>query len=168
MMIKKRKTEKRECVCVMARKLTEEQKEQLKENGKLGGRPPKYDDLDAFKAKVDAFIDYCDSNDVDATDYQIINYFGISPRTLDRYRADYNTDADDKESKSTYKGYGEALKKIDLYREDAAIRQAKDDPKLSGHVAFKLKQPHWGGWTDKQQVDTNNKTQVTVTLKTID
>lgn len=148
-------------------KLTKEQADKARENGKLGGRPPKYT-ADEFEAKVDEFIAYCDSEDVDATDYQIIKYFGLSPSTLDRYRATDNPDSDAVSKRDTYSGFGAALKKIDLYREDAAIRQAKADPKLSGHVAFKLKQPHWGGWTDRQQVETNGKQSIDIHIGGLD
>lgn len=121
----------------------------------LGGCPPKYTP-EEFAIKVDAFILYCDSKDIDATDYQIINYFKISPTTLDRYRSGDNPGSEAKD-KDKYNGFGAALKKIDLYREDATIRQARNDPKMTGHAAFKLKQAHWGGWTDKQVVDSNVK-----------
>lgn len=99
-----------------------------------------------FAAKMDDFIGCCERGGIDATDYQLIKFFGISPGTLEKYRA---ADKLNSNSKNNAEGYGGALKKLDLYREDATIRQAVTDPKLASHCALKLRQPHWGGWSDK-------------------
>lgn len=109
---------------------------------------------DEFTAKMDDFIAHCEKEDLDATDYQLVVFFDISPTTLNRYYSGDNEDSEAKD-KDIYKGYGKALKKLDMYREDATIRQAKKDPRLAGHVAFKLKQPRWGGWSDKQEISSD-------------
>jgi hypothetical protein len=148
-------------------KQTADRAKQSAENGKLGGCPPKYTSADDLSAKVEAFIADCQSGKIEEpSDYEIVNYFGISPRTLDRYRADYNADDSDNKDSCIYKGFGEALKKIDLYREHATLLEVKHNPKMTGHAAFKLKQPHWGNWSDKP-AESNNKTSIEVTLKTI-
>jgi hypothetical protein len=100
----------------------------------------------AFSAKMDAFIAFCESGGVDATDYQLIKYFGITPDALEDYRA---TDKQKDDEKTKSSGFISALKKLELYREDAAIRQAVGDPKLLSHCALKLRQPRWGSWSDK-------------------
>jgi hypothetical protein len=134
-------------------------------------RPVK-NELEEFITKLDAFMSYCDTNDVDPTDYQLIKFLNISPRTLMRYRAsdrdDNKTDNSDdtgdvSEENRTYKGFGTALKKIDLFREDFAIRQVKENPKLTGHVAMKLKQQHWGGWVDTAK-DENKSQEIHIHL----
>ncbi len=98
-----------------------------------------------FALKMDAFINYCESDGIGATDYQLINFFKISPAVLKKYRLADNTDGTVKAGIST------ALKKLDFYREDATIRQIVAEPKLTSHGAFKLRQEHWGGWGDKQE-----------------
>lgn len=100
----------------------------------------------AFAEKMDAFIGFCESEGMDATDYQLIKYFEISPTCLEEYRTHDKLNDDSIEK---YEGFAAALKKLDLYREDATIRQVVSDPKLTSHGAFKLRQPHWGGWGDK-------------------
>jgi len=118
---------------------------------------------DTFAQKTEEFIKYCDDNGIDATDYQIIKFFGISPSTLDRYRAGDNKESKSKDKyKDKYKGFGVILKKIDMYREDATIRQVVINPKLAGHAAFKLKQAHWGGWSDKQETSSDIKVDVQI------
>lgn len=114
----------------------------------------------AFAEKMDAFIGFCESEGIDATDYQIIKYFGISPAALEKYRLFENLDGT-KKNKDRYKAFTAALKKLDLYREDATIRQVVSDPKLTSHGAFKLRQAHWGGWSDKQDAASD----VTIRLK---
>lgn len=104
---------------------------------------------EAFAAKMDGFIGYCEAAGVDATDYQLIEYFGISSEALEQYRVGDKTKA---HALQKHVGYAAALKKLDLYREDATIRQIVREPKLASHGALKLKQPHWGGWGDKQEL----------------
>jgi hypothetical protein len=100
----------------------------------------------AFLTKMDAFIAFCESEGVDATDYQLIKFFGISPPMLEKYRAaDRLKDGTIRKSG----GFYTAMKKLELYREDAAIRQLVSDPKLASHCGLRLRQPHWGGWSDK-------------------
>lgn len=99
-----------------------------------------------FGEKMDAFIAHCETGGIDATDYQLIKFFGISPDLLEEYKAENKLN---KDSKYKHSGFAASLKKLDLYREDATIRQAVSDPKLLSHCALKLRQPHWGGWNDK-------------------
>jgi hypothetical protein len=101
---------------------------------------------EAFAMKMDAFIAFCEGEGIDATDYQLLNFFGITPGVLENYRA-LNKLNNDSNIESV--GYAAAMKKLALYREDATIRQAVAEPKLAGHCALKLRQPHWGGWSDK-------------------
>lgn len=105
-------------------------------------KPVKYTVKD-FDEKMDAFIGFCESQDVEATDYQMIKFFGITPDALEKLRADNLNDD------SKHNGYAASLKKLDLFREDATIRRAISDPRLASHCSLKLRQPHWGGWSDK-------------------
>lgn len=109
-------------------------------------KPVKYT-AKAFDEKMDAFIGFCESQDMEATDYQMIKFFGITPGALEKYRA--------------ANGYAASLKKLDLFREDATIRRAISDPRLASHCSLKLRQPHWGGWSDKGEAARD----VTVNLK---
>lgn len=129
-------------------------------------RPVKYT-ADQFETDIDRFIDHCEQGNVEPTDYAITKFLGVSPTTLERYRAGDNKDSEAKEHEmETYKGFGNALKKIEMFREDWAIRQAKEDPKLAGHVAFKLKQQRWGGWSDRQQTDITGDIKVAMQTTT--
>lgn len=130
-------------------------------------RPVKYT-ADQFDADIDAFIEYCNQTNAEPDDYNLMQYLKISPSTLDRYRAGDNEDSNNTSSfedrdKSKYKGFGSALKKIEHYREHYALEQVKKDPKLAGHVAFKLKQQRWGGWSDKQESSVTGDIKVKMT-----
>ena len=104
---------------------------------------------EAFAAKMDAFIFFCENEGIDATDYQLVKYFGMTPAVLEKYRAADRLNGD---SKREPDGFAVSLKKLDLYREDATIRQVVNDPKLASHCSFKLRQSHWGSWRDKTDI----------------
>jgi hypothetical protein len=106
-------------------------------------KPAKYT-VKTVDEKMDAFIGFCESQDVEATDYRMIKFFGITPGELEKLRA-----ANKLNNSSKHNGYAASLKKLDLFREDATIRRAISDPRLATHCSLKLRQPHWGGWTDK-------------------
>lgn len=91
---------------------------------------------------MEAFIAHCAENDVDATDYQLIRYLGISAETLDRYRADTGDD-------EAPGGYGESFRRLALFREDDAIRLLRAEPRLASHVSLRLRQRNWGSWAEK-------------------
>lgn len=112
----------------------------------------------AFTKNMDAFISYCECEGIDATDYQLIKFFGISPAAFERYRSANKMNSDSIHNAESYRM---SFKKLELYREDATIRQIVSDSKLTSHGAFKLKQPHWGGWSDKQDAASD----VTVRMK---
>jgi len=118
--------------------------------------------VNEFNNKMEEFIKHCETEDIIPTDYQVIKFFKISPRTLDRYYSgmnddifdEVNTDNDcnNKETeKVNYKAFGESIKKLVMYREDQANRQAREDPKTIGNVNFRLKQGRWGGYSDRQE-----------------
>ncbi len=115
-----------------------------------------------FAEIVDGFIAHCEESGEIPSDWALIKYAksqgaDISPGTLDRYYMALNgtmstRDGDGKERDlSAYKPFGEALKKIVTYRQHWATTATIDQPKLAGHTAFVLKQPRWGGWSDKQE-----------------
>jgi hypothetical protein len=103
---------------------------------------------EAFAMKMDAFIAFCESCNIDATDYQLIKFFGITTDELEEYSSGHKLNEN---SNRDNRGYSTSLKKLDLYREDATIHQAVTEPKLASHCALKLRQLHWGGWNDKAE-----------------
>lgn len=115
-----------------------------------------------FAEIVDGFIAHCEGSGEIPSDWALIKYAksqgaDISPGTLDRYYMALNgteivSEGDGKERDiSTYKPFGEALKKLLSYRQHWAMQSTVGNPKLAGHTAFVLKQPRWGGWSDKQE-----------------
>ena len=131
----------------------------------------KFNTAAEFEEAVDQFIDFCEETDTDPTDYQLIKFLGISTRTLDRYYTENdsynannninnNTDKDSNnttESKNIYKGFGEVMKKIILFRQDWSTREVKKNPKLTAHVSHRLKQRRWGSWTDAAKDENAGK-----------
>lgn len=117
---------------------------------------------DAFGNLIDAFVQHCNDDQIIPSDWALITFaksqgYNISVSTLDRYYQALNGtestgDGDGKQRDlSAYKPHGEALKKLLSYRQHWAMQSTVDNPKLAGHTAFVLKQPRWGGWSDKQE-----------------
>ena len=57
--------------------------------------PVKYT-VKTFGEKMDAFIAHCETGGIDATDYQLIKFFGISPDLLEEYKAENKLNKDSK------------------------------------------------------------------------
>ena len=116
-----------------------------------------------FALAVDSFIQHCKDTGTIPSDYMLMEHLqqrgiDISVSTLDRYymamhgNVDSLPEGDGTERDMTvYKPYGAALKKLVAYREHMTMQQSIDNPKLAGHTAFRLKQPRWGSWSDKQE-----------------
>jgi hypothetical protein len=119
------------------------------------GRPRKYTAAE-LSDKVRDFIAFCEETHTTPSDYALMTFLKVSARTLDRYysAASGADDMEDGDEDDKF-GFGEAIKKIVRFREDWAMRLARENPKMTGHIAFLLKQPHFGGWTDRQ--DTANR-----------
>lgn len=122
------------------------------------GKKPLYKP-EEFSSKMDVFISYCESNGVDATDYQLIQFFDITPEMLDKYRTE-NILNNCSKNKNTC--IANALRKLELYREDATLRQVINDSKLNSHCTFKLRQPRWGSWSDKTELPRDVEIRVTI------
>ena len=134
----------------------------------------KYATLEEFEEALDDFIQFCEDTDTDPTDYQLIKFLGVSVRTLERYYSENdaynasnninnnnnnteNNTSNDTECKNIYKGFGTALKKIILFRQDWSSREVKKNPKLTAHISHRLKQKRWGSWTDAAKDENAGK-----------
>lgn len=126
-----------------------------RENGKLGGRPPKYTP-EELEAKIDSYFaeHNCKANAPKWHD--MLNYINLSDDTLLNYR-----------SKEEYikAGYSDVIKRAENRHSAFWQQLALDNPNLQTFCIFQLKQPHNGGLSDRQQVDTNNKHQIEVNIK---
>lgn len=130
------------------------------------GRPPKYT-AEQFNAFMDSFIDECEATQTIPDDYNLVRASKgkLSPRTLDRYFSyagkcdDTNSDDgnrgnnEDSENneKISYSAFGNAIKKLVMYREHYNMVEAAANPKAIGHINFRIKQGRWGSWSDKQE-----------------
>ena len=140
-------------------KLTKEQAQQSRENGKLGGRLPKYQTPEEFDAKCAEYLALCQSLDKFPDEAGMLLFCNISWDTKNRY--ENNED-------NKYPGFAEVIKKYAAIRESDLVQRLVEYPKGAGAFAFLLKQVKNGGYTDKQQVESNGKQQIEVTLRTID
>lgn len=142
--------------------MTEEQKEkrrqQARENGKKGSRPPKYASAEELEKAVDDYFASHTTKDNIPKWPQMLNELNVSDSTLLRYRTD---------EKYIKLGYADVIKKAERMFSDTLMQLAVDHPNLQSLVIFLLKQPHNGGYTDKQQVDSNNKHSIEIDIKGI-
>lgn len=143
---------------MVKKKLTEEQIQKNRENGKLGGRPPKYPDAQALEAKIDEYFNYYETIDKAPTWANMLLYIDISDDTLLRYRTD---------EEYINKGYADAIKKAEKRHCDFWQQLCLEKPNLQTFCIFELKQPHNGGFSDKQQIENTGKQSMEITFKTI-
>lgn len=143
-------------------------KDAIIEAPKKTGRPPKFKP-EEFAEFIDAFIADCEATQSIPDDYNLIKASKgkLSPRTLDRYFSYANKDSDDSENsddgnrensensenneKIDYSAYGDAIKKLVMFREHYNMVEAAANPKAIGHINFRIKQGRWGSWSDKQE-----------------
>lgn len=105
---------------------------------------------------MNEFIEHCENTNIIPDDYNVIKYFDISTRTLDRYFGDIDKDTDnstdnDNSDELYYRGFGEAIKKLVFFREHYLSQLSIDNPKTIGRTNFQQKQGRWGKWSDKQE-----------------
>ncbi len=133
------------------------------------GRKKLYDDTSLYN-KITEFIKYCQDNDIIPDDYTLIEYLGISARTLDRYFSIANNSDDSKLSDDDLdkSDIGSAIKKLVMYREHYNMVEASKNPKAIGHINFRVKQGRWGNWTDRQDVKTDSKIDVNINTNSTD
>lgn len=111
--------------------------------------------------RLSALMEYCIENTSAPSDYAVMKHVGISPDTLERWRKDQ---IEDENGKLIDSPYAVEIKKFDLFRNDFWLSVGLKNPKLQGFVAFNLKQPCNGGYSDKQ--GGSGGAQVEVTIKT--
>lgn len=134
---------------------SEERKRASRENGKKGGRPSKYT-VEELDKKIDEYFSLNNTKDNIPKWPSMLNHLELSDSTLLKYRTN---------EKYIKQGYADVIKKAERRFSETLMQLAVDHPNLQSLVIFLLKQPHNGGYTDKQQVDTNNKHQIDVVIK---
>ena len=142
--------------------MTEEQKEQrrqqARENGKKGGRPPKYETAEELEEAINRYFEGHNSKENAPKWHDMLNYIGLSDETLRLYRT---------EERYIKSGYLEVVKRAENKHSSFWQQLALDNPNLQSFCIFQLKQPHNGGLSDRQQIDTNNKHQIEIDIKGI-
>lgn len=109
----------------------------------------------ALEVLLDEFIEKCKTGEIrKPTDYNLVEFLGVSVSTLERMR---KGDDDKEGEEGSYKGFGEVLKKLTLFREDFYLNQGDT------MAVFALKQKHNGGYTDRQKED-NTPQHINVTI----
>lgn len=139
----------------MPRKMTEELKQKARECGKLGGRPPKYKTSDALAGAIDDYFANREQTGKVPTWADMLVSLDISDSTLLRYRSDKDY---------IDEGYAEVIKKAELRHCHFWQQYALEHPNLQSFCIFELKQPHNGGFADKQQVETNGKQTIEIKI----
>lgn len=134
------------------RKCTDEQiAENARTVGKLGGRPPKYKSAEELETAIDKYFANQLANDKAPTWAGMLLELYVSDDTLLNYR-----------SKEEYikQGYSEVIKRAEQKHCNFWQSYAITHPNLQSFCIFELKQPHNGGFADKQQIDTNSNVKI--------
>lgn len=137
------------------KEMSEEAKQKARENGKLGGRTPKYATAEALESAIDGYFDNCSKNETLPTWADMVVKLGISDRTLLNYRTN---------EEYIKSGYFDVIKKAEMMHCNFWQNLAVTKPNLQSFCIFELKQPHNGGFADKQQVETNGKQTIEIKI----
>ena len=93
---------------------------------------------------IDSFIQEVKAGNIPRpTDYNLVEFLGISASTLDRMQK--GEDEEDSSANISYKGYDKPFKKLLMFREEFYLNQGDT------MAVFALKQKKNGGYTDRQQ-----------------
>jgi len=136
-------------------KLTPDERAQLaRDNGKLGGRPPRYKSAEELETAIDLYFGRHNNKDSAPKWQLMLLELNISDDTLLNYR-----------TKEEYinSGYSEVIKKAEQRHSEFWQQLALDHPNLQSFCMFQLKQPHNGGFRDRPADDL--KPEVTITVK---
>lgn len=118
--------------------------------------------------KLDKFIDYCIDNNTYPDGYLTLEHLNITDDDEYHYLSyadlEITEDMTDPEAEVVRKKWrlAEVIKKLRLFREHMSAEIVRANPKLTGWEAFRVKQPKYGGWRDKDKTD--NSAQITVNL----
>ena len=128
-----------------------------RENGKQGGRPPKYTP-EELEQKISDYFDEHNCKENAPKWHDMLLSLKISDETMLRYRTD---------EKYIKLGYADVIKRAEHRHSSFWQQLALDNPNLQSFCIFQLKQPHNGGLSDRQQLDTNNKHSIEIDIKGI-
>lgn len=119
-----------------------------------GGRPPKYspEELDAA---IDRYFEQHQSKDSIPKWPDMLNFIGLSDEMVRLYRT---------EEKYKSRGYLDCIKRAERMFSSTLIQLGVDNPNLQSLVIFLLKQPHNGGYQDKQVSESSNKSVIEVKI----
>lgn len=133
------------------RKCTDEELKDISRTvGKLGGRPPRYTPEELEAAIDNYFAEHnTDDNTPDWDD--MLRKLNISKTTSERYLYD---------EEYIKQGYGEAIKKAIGYFTSFWTKYGINHSNCQSLVIFMLKQVHYGGYTDKQQIEQSGSVKV--------
>ena len=129
-----------------------------RENGKKGSRPPKYASAEDLEQRILEYFSLHNTKESAPKWHDMLNWLDVSDSTLLRYRTD---------EKYIKLGYADVIKRAENKHSSFWQQLALDNPNLQSFCIFQLKQPHNGGLSDRQQLDTNNKHSIEIDIKGI-
>ena len=132
-------------------KQSPERAEQSRSNGKLGGRPPIFNTPQELTEAIDEYFASHNTDDNTPDWDDMLRCLNISKTTSERYLYD---------EEYIKQGFGDAIKKGIGYFTSFWTKYGLAHPNCQSMVIFMLKQCHYGGYTDKQQIDTNSTAKV--------
>lgn len=123
-----------------------------------GGRPFRYT-VDKLNAKIDDYFDSHNTKDNIPKWPDMLNFIGLSDETMRLYRTD---------EKYIEAGYLDCVKRAERMFSSTLIQLAVDNPNLQSLVIFLLKQPHNGGYQDRQVSESSVKNTVELKIGGLD
>lgn len=140
-------------LCLGGVDLTEGRKQGARENGTLDGMSLPYGTPEALEAKCQEYRSLCEAEDIFPDEAGMLLYLGLSRDMKSRYESREDG------------GFAEVFKKYMAIRESMLVRELFRNPRGASAYTFLLKQPENGGYGDKQQAESDDKSQLELVIQ---
>lgn len=117
------------------------------------GRPPKWETPETLKEDIERYIEHCEETDdlVNKTGFAV--FLGCSKDTIYQYLDNKGPE------------FSDAIKKLVHYGEQQCIKKCYSGANNIAGTVFLMKNLH--KYSDKHEVETNNKTEMTINGESI-
>ena len=113
----------------------------------------KYTDAPELVKKIDEYFDSVDTEDVPPIWEELLLYLGITRNTWESYRDPVIPENIQDSEKVKYIAISDAIKKAEGRFTAELAKYGLRHPNKQAMAMFLLKQKHYGGYTDKQEIE---------------
>lgn len=115
---------------------------------------PKYRTAKELEEKINSYFARVEEvNDTPPIWEELLGYLGITKNTWDTYKSGQSTENMSDEEKIEKIRISEVIKKAEEHLSSELVKYGLKNPNRQSLIIFFLKQKHYGGYTDKQEIE---------------